>query len=136
MLVHGLNLHQKETHRLKYRDVESRQYLREIREKYDDWHQANLVLSGPFSVADNTDQNIVKQRVSLLESYKNFIDQQKYAEKFDSRSNLYSTVLEEFLFYLFRDVVSDLRRIRLIVMSSGTCITLFESISLLIGKVP
>lgn len=41
----------------------------------------------------------------LLNEYKDFLDQQHYAEKFDSRSNLHSSVLEEFMYYLFRDLV-------------------------------
>ncbi|MDZ8134177.1 MAG: Bpu10I family restriction endonuclease [Nostoc sp. DedQUE04] len=45
--------------------------------------------------------------VELLSKYKNFLDQQHYAEKFDSRSNLHSSVLEEFLYYLFKDLVRD-----------------------------
>lgn len=40
-----------------------------------------------------------------MNEYKNFLDQQHYAEKFDSRSNLHSSVLEEFMYYLFRDLV-------------------------------
>lgn len=53
------------------------------------------------------DQEIVRRRVGLLEEYKGFLDQQHYAEKFDSRSNLHSSVLEEFLYYLFRDLVAS-----------------------------
>ena len=34
MFVHGNNLEQKEKHRTKYRDEESRKLLKEIREKY------------------------------------------------------------------------------------------------------
>ena len=34
-LVHGSNLEQKENHRTKYRDVESKKYLSEIRTEYD-----------------------------------------------------------------------------------------------------
>ncbi|CCI19318.1 hypothetical protein MICAF_4940002 [Microcystis aeruginosa PCC 9807] len=41
MLVHGSNLLQKEAHQTKYLDAESRQYLAEIREKYNAWHLAN-----------------------------------------------------------------------------------------------
>ena len=51
--------------------------------------------------------DIIKQRVSLFSEYKDFIDQQKYAEKFDSRSNLHSSVLEEFIYFLFRDIVYE-----------------------------
>ncbi|MCL1821075.1 MAG: Bpu10I family restriction endonuclease, partial [Oscillospiraceae bacterium] len=36
-----------------------------------------------------------------------FIEQQKYAEKFDSRSNLQSSVLEELLYYLFKDLAES-----------------------------
>lgn len=107
MFVHGANLEQKEKHRTKYLDSESRKYLKEIREKYNEWHQANTELIGPKSPRVDIDKEIVEQRVQLFEEYKYFIDQQKYAEKFDSRSNLHSSVLEEFLFYLFRDLVND-----------------------------
>ena len=40
--VHGDNLEQKENHPTKYRDNISRQYLREIRPRYNDWKNANL----------------------------------------------------------------------------------------------
>lgn len=46
-LVHGDNLRQKETHRTKYRDTESRKYLIEIRTEYDKWYAANMSLLGP-----------------------------------------------------------------------------------------
>lgn len=107
MLVHGSNLLQKEAHQTKYLDAESRQYLAEIREKYNPWHLANAQLIGPSAKCLDQDQEIVQQRVVLLEEYKDFLDQQHYAEKFDSRSNLHSSVLEEFLYYLFRDLVAD-----------------------------
>jgi hypothetical protein len=106
-LVHGSNLEQKENHRTKYRDVESRKYLSEIRTEYDKWHSANLQLVGPTSTASDEDYAILTRRVELLSIYKDFLDQQHYAEKFDSRSNLHSSVLEEFLYYLFRDLAKD-----------------------------
>jgi hypothetical protein len=105
--VHGDNIEQKEKHETKYTDAESKQFSREIREKYEVWKKANIELKGPFSKPTSNDFDIIKQRVKLLNEYKDFIDQQKYAEKFDSRSNLHSTVLEEFMFYLFRDLVHD-----------------------------
>jgi hypothetical protein len=107
MLVHGSNLIQKETHQTKYRDEESRQYLTEIRQKYNEWHQANNLLIGPSAEVLEQDYEVVQQRVQLFERYKNFLDQQRYAEKFDSRSNLHSSVLEEFLYYLFRDLAGS-----------------------------
>ena len=105
MFVHGNNLEQKETHQTKYRDAESRRYLAEIRVRYNQWKEANEALVGPTSATAENDQEILIERVRILNDYKNFLDQQHYAEKFDSRSNLHSSVLEEFMYYLFRDLV-------------------------------
>ncbi|MGM3306320.1 Bpu10I family restriction endonuclease [Anabaena sp. WFMT] len=106
-LVHGSNLEQKEKHRTKYRDADSKKYLREIRIEYDKWHLANVKLVGPTSTPSDNDDAIISKRLELLSTYKDFLDQQHYAEKFDSRSNLHSSVLEEFLYYLFRDLAKD-----------------------------
>ena len=105
--VHGDNLLQKENHMTKYLDEESKQYLREIREKYEPWKAANLSISGPKREIQENDEAIIEQRVRLFNEYKDFLDQQHYAEKFDSRSNLHSSALEEFMYYLFKDLVSD-----------------------------
>jgi hypothetical protein len=107
ILVHGSNLEQKEQHKTKYRDETSKKYLAEIRTEYNNWHEANLALVGPTSQISENDLNVISKRVELLERYKGFLDQQKYAEQFDSRSNLHSSVLEEFLYYLFKDLVAD-----------------------------
>ncbi|MBD2597336.1 Bpu10I family restriction endonuclease [Nostoc spongiaeforme FACHB-130] len=106
-LVHASNLEQKENHRTEYRDTDSRRYLSEIRTEYDKWHTANLELVGPTSEFTERDDEIIAKRVELLSTYKDFLDQQHYAEKFDSRSNLHSSVLEEFLYYLFKDLAQD-----------------------------
>jgi Bpu10I restriction endonuclease len=106
-LVHGSNLEQKENHRTKYRDTDSKRYLSEIRVEYDKWHIANMQLLGPMSEITAHDDVIIARRVELFAAYKDFLDQQHYAEKFDSRSNLHSSVLEEFLYYLFKDLVRD-----------------------------
>ena len=110
--VHGDNILKKENpqtskERRKYGDTISKQYLQEIREKYEEWKIANLALSGPKKEKQENDIDIIRQRVSLFNTYKDFIDQQKYAEHFDSRSNLHSTALEEFMYYLFKDLTSD-----------------------------
>lgn len=107
MHVHGDNLQQKETAEAKYADVESKKFLREIRKEYAAWKMANEKLKGPLKAATPQDAEILRQRVVLFTAYKDFIDQQKYAEKFDSRSNLHSSVLEEFIYYLFRDLVGE-----------------------------
>jgi hypothetical protein len=108
MHVHGSNLAQKESHPTKYRDPQSRRYLVEIRERYDRWRDANTALVGPLKTSSDGDEKMVAARVGLLNDYKDFLDQQHFAEAFDSRSNLHSSVLEEFMFYLFQDMVAEL----------------------------
>ncbi len=114
MFVHGSNLEQKENHATKYRDEDSRQYLIEIRAKYTKWKADNEALKGPFIDASKSDSATIAKRVSLLNEYKDFLDQQHYAEKFDSRSNLHSSVLEEFMYYLFKDLVHGISNFALI----------------------
>ena len=104
-LVHGCNLEQKEGHKTKYLDETSRKYVKEIRERYDQWHKENMELIGPGAVESDRDCETIERRTRLFEDYKAFIDQQHYAEQFDSRSNLHSSVLEEFMYYLFKDLV-------------------------------
>lgn len=106
-LVHGSNLEQKENHRTKYRDADSKRYLSEIRIEYNKWKLANSQLVGPTATPTNKDDEVIFKRIKLLSEYKDFLDAQHYAEKFDSRSNLHSSVLEEFLYYLFRDLAKD-----------------------------
>lgn len=104
--VHGDNLAQKESHPRKYKDSLSRQYLAEIRAQYESWKSANLALRGPVREVLDSDYSVIEQRVRLFNAYKDFIDQQKYAEQFDSRSNLHSSALEEFMYYLFKDLAA------------------------------
>lgn len=108
MNVHGDNLTQKENHKTKYTVKEARDYLTEIRPQYDAWRKANEELRGPLATPAETDQAVLEQRLRLLTGYKDFIDQEKYAVAFDSRSNLHSSVLEEFIYFLFRDMVQSL----------------------------
>ena len=107
MYVHGDNLRQKENHKTKYLDADSRQYLVEIRDQYNGWRKSNEELKGPFIEKAEGDLSILEERVKLFNEYKDVIDQQHYAEKFDSRSNLHSSILEEFIYYLFKDLVSE-----------------------------
>ena len=107
MQVHGQNIVQKENHKTKYLDKESKQYLSEIRKQYDAWKNQNERIKGPRRKKSSTDDDLILSRVELFSHYKDFLDQQKYAEKFDSRSNLHSSVLEEFIYFLFRDLVSE-----------------------------
>ena len=107
MFIHGANLTQKERHTTKYVDEESRRYLSEIRNEYSKWKQGNDALKGPYQKHSEIDKDTLQKRVEMLNQYKNFLDQQHYAEHFDSRSNLHSSVLEEFVYYLFRDIVEE-----------------------------
>lgn len=107
MLVHRDNLIQKENSKDKYADKVSKKLLREIRVEYEKWKTANEILKGPYILKTKKDLAILKERIKLFEKYKGFIDRQKYAEQFDSRSNLHSSVLEEFMYYLFRDLVFE-----------------------------
>jgi len=110
LFIHGNNLAQKENHKDLYKDALSQQYLGEIRGKYDQWKKDNLELSGPYKNPTKTDSEILKNRVKLLNAYKDFIDQKHYSEKFDSRSNLHSSVLEEFMYFLFKDLVESISK--------------------------
>ena len=105
--IHGANIIKKINDTKKYNDDEANLFLKEIYEEYEKWHQANMDLIGPCVTLDERDVDILEQRVKLFNDYKEFIDQQRYAEKFDSRSNMHSSVLEEFIYYLFKDIVRE-----------------------------
>jgi len=104
--IHGSNIKQKEAHKSKYMDEESKKFLQQIRERYDRWKKDNEDLRGPFLKKSAEDDTVIEKRTKLFSDYKDFIDQRHYAEKFDSRSNLHSSVLEEFVYFLFRDLVA------------------------------
>ncbi len=107
MHVHGDNLKQKEISAKKYSDVKSKQLLAKIRKRYDAWRSANEALAGPGITSSRIDRATIEQQVRLFTEYKDFLDHQHFAEHFDSRSNLHSSVLEEFLYYLFYDLVQE-----------------------------
>ena len=107
MFVHGDNIAQKIRDTRKYNDETANTYLEEISGLYEQWKADNLALRGPYISKTENDTGIISERVRLFNTYKDFVDQQRYAEKFDSRSNLHSSVLEEFLFYLFKDLAES-----------------------------
>ncbi len=95
--IHGNNIDRK----LKAEKVEENiKLLREIKERYDNWKGDNE------SIIGTSKENVFK-RVELLNEYKDFIDQSKFKKErgntygFTSQSKLHSTVIEEFLYYLF-----------------------------------
>lgn len=106
MFVHGDNLARKEQEYAS--KTKLRNYLAQIRIKYDQWKSDNMRLVGPESTPSTRDSAIIAERVRLFNEYKDFIDQKVYAEAFDSRSNLHSSVLEEFCYYLFKDLVASI----------------------------
>lgn len=109
MYIHGNNLRQKETNpNARNNTPQHRELLAEIRPVYDAWKAANEALVGPLAANDAGDQEVLARRVQLLNEYKDFIEARRFAEAFDSRSNLQSSVLEEFMYYLFRDLVNSL----------------------------
>ena len=114
MFPHGENLEQKENSLNKYSDSTSKTYLKEIRAAYEVWKKYNMDLIGPLSSKTKNDFEIINKRVKSFSTYKDFLDQQKYAELFDSRSNLHSSALEEFMYYLFKDMVKELSKDALI----------------------
>jgi hypothetical protein len=107
MFVHGSNIKQKIQDKRKYNDKEAMAYLQEILQAYEQWKADNLALRGPKATPTKSDKQTLERRVKMFNDYKNFIEQKKFAEKFDSRSNLHSSVLEEFLYYLFNDLVKN-----------------------------
>ncbi|RLM21105.1 restriction endonuclease [Brenneria alni] len=109
VFVHGNNIFQKLNSKIKYTDGKSVLYLKEINERYETWKKNNLEIKGPFKDTFlEESQKIINERVRLLNDYKDFLDIQEYAEHFDSRSNLHSSVLEEFMYYLFKDIVEEI----------------------------
>jgi hypothetical protein len=73
-LVHGSNLEQKENHRTKYRDVESKKYLSEIKTEYDKWRSANFQLVGPTStptvnMGTTETQSTQREKKRLTQAY-------------------------------------------------------------------
>ncbi len=106
MFVHGDNLTQKENNAIPM--SKECALLKEIRVKYNEWKRSNESLIGPLATFSDDDFSIIELRTKLFNDYKDFIDQRIYSESFDSRGNLHSSVLEEFVYYLFRDLVSSI----------------------------
>lgn len=109
MHIHGSNISQKENNpKDKYNTDAHRALLAEIRPRYDAWKAANEAIQGPLSTASAADQASLSARVELLNDYKDFIEERRFVEAFDSRSNLQSSALEEFMYYLFNDLVKSM----------------------------
>ena len=77
--------------------------LVEIVQKYYAYLLGNLSLSG-FSDA------VIRKRVALLNSYYNFYYENGYDNVFSSQGKFRSTILEEFLFILFKDYIEHIKK--------------------------
>lgn len=84
----------------KFEDGKKVDELTLIAERYVVFLEKNMQLSG------HSDE-IIKKRVNLLNEYYNFIHTNGYDNLFSSQSKFRPTILEEFLFLLFKDFVSE-----------------------------
>jgi len=98
--IHGDNIDNKI--RLE-KEPKNQELLKEIKEKYIEWKNENLKITG-------TSKSDIIKKVKLLNNYKDFIDQPKFRKEkgrrygFTFQSKLHATVIEEFLYYLFKDI--------------------------------
>ena len=89
--------------------VESEKYdnrkltaLEEITSEYEKYLKANIKLVG-YS------EDIVRERVVLLNRYYDFYHDREYDNVFSAQGKFRSTILEEFMFLLFKDYVESLK---------------------------
>lgn len=98
--IHGDNLE----HKIRSeKNTKNKKLLREVKAKYYEWKKENMKITA-------VDETAIKEKVRLLNKYKDFIDQPKFRKEagnkygFTSQSQLHSSVLEEFMYYLFKDI--------------------------------
>lgn len=77
--------------------------LEKIIDKYAGYLENMLGITG-FDEAD------IRKKVELLNDYYQFFQDNGYDNLFTSQSKLRSTILEEFLFLLFKDYVADIKQ--------------------------
>jgi len=98
--VHGENIRQK---LVSAKSADTVTMLKEIEAEYNQWK------SSSESIVGNSEK-VVARKVSLLNQYKDFIDQPKFKKiggnphGFSPQSKLHSSVIEEFCYYLFKDI--------------------------------
>ena len=79
-----------------------RTILLSIAEQYHTYLESNLDLHG-------YDDNTIIRRVALLNNYYDYIHNNGWDNAFDSRGKFRSTILEEFIYLLFKNYITDLR---------------------------
>lgn len=77
--------------------------LFDILEQYYIYLRGNLDISG-FS------KSVIEKRVALLNDYYNFYNENNYDNTFTSQGKFRPTILEEFMFLLFKDYVEYLKK--------------------------
>lgn len=98
--IHGDNI----KHKLESeRNLKNKKLLREINTGYLRWKEENLKIT-------ETSENEITKKVRLFNEYKQFINQPKFRKEkghrygFTSQSQLHSSAIEEFMYYLFKDI--------------------------------
>jgi len=81
---------------------QQRLVLHNICEKYIQYVQNNIELQGYT-------EEIIISRVQALNDYYNFLHNNQYDNMFNAQSKFRSTILEEFLYILFRDYIKSLK---------------------------
>lgn len=87
------------------------QYLAYVREQNKiSLGKNNCTSDDLYKTLKNTIDSNIKKRVKLLNQYYQFFEENKIESKqgFDSRSKIRSTILEEFMYFLFKDFVNIL----------------------------
>lgn len=87
----------------KYDDGQKIEQLQKIADKYVTYLENNLECVG-FT------DNIIKERVKLLNDYYNFIHNNNLDNLYSSQGKFRPTILEEFLFLLFNDFVKQYQK--------------------------
>lgn len=99
-LIHGNNIRGKLS---REKDKTNLELLKEIYERYKAWHENNMSITG-------TNEDNIFRKVVELNKYRNFVGQEKFSKAkgrkhgFSSQSQLVPSVIEEFLYYLFKDI--------------------------------
>jgi len=93
--VHGNNLLNKLKSNYRGKQV----FLEKAWKEYVEWRENNLAITG-------TDKESLTKKIKLFDQYKKYIDQIP-SKEISSQSQFHSTVIEEFLFYLFKDLIKS-----------------------------
>ncbi len=83
--------------------IQQQQALPEICKEYQKYLSANINLIGYT-------EEIIRQRVDSLNQYYNYIHSNRYDNLFSAQAKLRPSILEEFIYLLFRDYVNDQKK--------------------------